>query len=280
MPHSYEDRILRVLDHIHANPAGDLSLDALSDVAAMSRFHWHRVFHGMTGETCAQAVRRVRLHRAACYLVQSDTSIAQIASLCGYPSVQSFTRAFRQGFGDTPGQFRNRGELRPLRHLKSKEDRPVYDVEVTQDPGHRLAALPHQGPYLEVGGAFEKVQGIATARELWPHAKGMIGLYYDDPNAVKEADLRSHAGLALSDDATIDAPLEEIRMDATEIARLRFKGPYAGLKAAYDYLYGVWLPESGKEPADAPVFEVYLNSPHDTAPDDLLTDICLPLKAA
>nr|MCU0854535.1 AraC family transcriptional regulator [Paracoccaceae bacterium] len=49
----YEDRLLRVLDHIAENPAGDLSLDALADVAAMSRFHWHRVFHAMTGETAA-----------------------------------------------------------------------------------------------------------------------------------------------------------------------------------------------------------------------------------
>ncbi len=39
MPSDYENRMLRVLEHIHANPAGDLSLDALADVAAMSRFH-------------------------------------------------------------------------------------------------------------------------------------------------------------------------------------------------------------------------------------------------
>ena len=43
MTNANEKRLLRVLDHIHDNPAGDLSLDALSDVAAMSRFHWHRV---------------------------------------------------------------------------------------------------------------------------------------------------------------------------------------------------------------------------------------------
>ena len=49
-----ENRMIRVLDHIHDNPAGDLSLDALADVAAMSRFHWHRVFRAITGETAAQ----------------------------------------------------------------------------------------------------------------------------------------------------------------------------------------------------------------------------------
>ena len=99
MPNLYEKRMLRVLAYIHANPAGDLSLDTLADVAAMSRFHWHRVFQAMTGETCAQATRRIRLHRAACWLVQTDDTIAQVAKRCGYPSAQSFTRAFSEAFG-------------------------------------------------------------------------------------------------------------------------------------------------------------------------------------
>ena len=38
-----------------------------------------------------------------------------------------------------------------------------------------------------------------------------------------------------------------------------------------------WLVQSGREAADAPVFEEYLNSPKDTAPADLVTEICLPL---
>ena len=65
MANDTERRVLRVLEHIHANPAADLSLDALADVAAMSRFHWHRLFRAVTGETAAQTVRRMRMHRAA-----------------------------------------------------------------------------------------------------------------------------------------------------------------------------------------------------------------------
>lgn len=52
------------------------------------------------------------------------------------------------------------------------------------------------------------------------------------------------------------------------------------MRAAYDWLYGKWLVRSGWEAADAPVFEEYLNSPRDTTPTDLMTDICLPLRAA
>ncbi len=52
------------------------------------------------------------------------------------------------------------------------------------------------------------------------------------------------------------------------------------MKWAYEWLYGEWLTQSGREPDDAPCLEVYLNNPRDTAPADLLTDICLPLKPA
>ena len=56
-----------------------------------------------------------------------------------------------------------------------------------------------------------------------------------------------------------------------------YHGPYAGLPAACDQLFGVWLPASDEEPADDPSVEVYLNSSMDTAPEDLITELHLPL---
>jgi AraC family transcriptional regulator len=58
---------------------------------------------------------------------------------------------------------------------------------------------------------------------------------------------------------------------------LTYRGPYAGLPAAYDQLFGLWLPASGRQMADHPSFEVYLNSPMDTPQADLLTELFLPL---
>ena len=54
-------------------------------------------------------------------------------------------------------------------------------------------------------------------------------------------------------------------------AVLRHKGPYSDMRAAYDWLFGEWLVRSGREPADAPVFEEYLNNPRDTPPTELRT---------
>ncbi|MCR9135100.1 MAG: AraC family transcriptional regulator [Alphaproteobacteria bacterium] len=277
MPASYEKRILRVLNYIHENPAGDLSLDRLADVAAMSRFHWHRVFHAMTGETCAQSVRRIRLHRAAAWLIHQDWSIADIAACAGYPNVQSFTRAFSEAFDISPGAFRKTGRLGPRPTQKSKGSFKMFTVEMKQIPARRLAAIFHKGAYMDSGSCYKNLASTASSLQLWPEVQGMIGVHYDDPNVVAEADLRCHAGLVISPSTTLPEGLEEVHLAGGDHAVLRFKGPYTAIKIAYDYLYGEWLPHSGRDPADAPCYESYLNAPVDTRPDDLLTDICLPI---
>jgi len=274
----YEKRMLRVIDYIFENADGDLSLDRLADVAAMSRFHWHRVFHAVTGETCAQAVRRIRLQRAACWLVQKDWPVAKVAKKAGYPNVQSFSRVFQTGFGMTPGAFRKQGKADLPLMQSTKGKRKVFTVEIRNTEDRRIVGMAHTGAYMEIGKAFEKVSAIATSRGLWPDVKSMMGLYYDDPNAVAEADLRSFAALEVSPDMALPDGLEEMSVTKGDVAVLVFKGSYSGLKTAYNYLYGEWLPNSGREMRDEPSYEVYLNSPIDTAPEELLTQICVPLK--
>lgn len=87
--------------------------------------------------------------------------------------------------------------------------------------------------------------------------------------------------MAVGLDAAFEDGLDEVNLPGGRFAVLHFKGPYAGLHKAYPYLYGEWLAGSGAgsgtEPRHAPCFEVYLNSPADTAPEDLLTDICMPI---
>ena len=275
---SYEDRMLRVLAHIHDNPAGDLSLDALADIAAMSRFHWHRVFRAMTGETCAQAVRRVRLHRAASLLVESDLPVAEVARTVGLHNVQSFTRIFKTAYGLTPAAFRDRGATPAPLHSPASGDHRMYPIDIETHPARRLAAMPHHGAYTAIGKAFESLGQILSARNLWSQTRDLVGVYHDDPEAVPEDSLRSHAGAILSGDVSVTAPLEEVLLPAGRYAVMHHSGPYAGLAAAYRWMYGTWLPQSGEVPGDHPAIEIYLNGPMDTAPDELRTDVCLPLN--
>ena len=107
---------------------------------------------------------------------------------------------------------------------------------------------------------------------------GMVGVHYSDPNVVNEDDSRAHAGLVITDQEPVPQSLEEVVLPAGPCAVLDYKGPYTAIKIAYDYLYGDWLPNSGKEPADLPPYELYLNNPMDTEESELLTNIIVPLQ--
>ena len=275
---SYETRIRRVLDYIYDNPGADLSLDALADVAAMSRFHWHRVFLAMTGESCAQAVRRVRMHRAWFWLVQTDVPLAEIAERLGYTNEQSFSRAFREIMGRTPLAARKDGKATAMKFTPRTGDPTMYDVKIGNAPPRRLAAHLHRGAYSNIAQSYDQLAAIFTARNLWPQTRGMVAIYHDDPNSVAEDQLRSHAGAEVGADFEMPEGLEEVMIGGGDTAVLTFKGAYTGLQQAYDWFYGQWLPSSGRIPADEPSYEVYLNSVMDTAPDDLLTNLCMPLQ--
>lgn len=271
-------RMMRVIDHIHDHPTADLSLDALAEVAALSRFHFHRLFRALYGETASQMVRRMRMHRAAVALRADGTSLNQIARSVGYPDRASFARAFRESHGLSPAAYRRQGGPLPLlAHPKEQEPGPMPDVTLTTHPPRQLAGLPHQGNYQLIGRAFEKLATLIAARGVATMPDGMFGVYYDDPSSVAEGDLRSHAAFEIPADTQIAPPLEKLALPGGPVAVLLHRGPYATLPESYDLLFRGWLPQSGREPADSPCYEHYLNSPATTPQDELLTEICLPL---
>ncbi|WP_324753201.1 GyrI-like domain-containing protein [Roseovarius sp. Pro17] len=98
-------------------------------------------------------------------------------------------------------------------------------------------------------------------------------------NLVAQDDLRSAACSPCSDKLELPEGTEELRRPAGIYAKLEYKGPYADMKDTYRWLYGVWLPKSGFEISERPASEAYLNSPVDTKPEDLRSDMFLPVES-
>jgi AraC family transcriptional regulator len=184
-----------------------------------------------------------------------------------------------------PAQYRNQGGHTRFQFHNKEEEVAMYDVTIKTIPASPAATIAHIGSYMQISQAFEPLYGWFGARNLLgsdtrsqiPDPRS-IGIYYDDPACVPEEQLRSRAGIIVNEDFTFEAPLEPAEIAAGPYAVLRYQGPYADMKAAYQWLYGVWLVKSGKEPGNAPAFEEYINNPRDTPPTELLTDIYLPLN--
>lgn len=276
----YIRRFTRVTEYIYANLDAELDLNRLAEVAALSPWHWHRIWQAVYGETVAATVKRLRLQRAAADLAQSSLPLDDIWPRAGYGSLAAFARAFKEAYGLPPAEYRKTGShTRFTLPTAPKGISAMRDVVIRKLASASLAVVPHQGSYMEIGRAFETLFGTLAARNLLRPGLCMKGLYYSDPSAVPEAELRSAAGILLPDaDFPVEAPLLRAELRGGDYAVLRHKGPYSDMKAAYDWLFGEWLVQSGREAADAPVLEDYLNNPREVAPTELLTDICLPLK--
>jgi AraC family transcriptional regulator len=273
----YRAQLAQVTAHIHDRLAEPLDLNQLALVADLSPFHWHRIYHALLGETVAATVRRVRLHRASGYLAQTALTVTEIARRCGYPNAQSFTRAFRQFFGQSPQAWREtRTDALPWQATAAQSP-GVWPVEIRHVPAIELAGIGHRGSYMRIGKAFETAQIHVAAQGLMRAETRWLAQYLDDPFAYPEAQLNSRAGLSMAAGTAIAPPLQRFTVGGLPCAVLRYRGPYPNMRDAYQWLYGTWLIASGHALADQPVFEEYLNSPRDTAPADLLTDVFLPL---
>jgi AraC family transcriptional regulator len=272
-------RLRRVADFIHDHLDEPLDLMRLADIACLSPYHWHRVYSGFFGESVFETVQRLRLQRAAAELIRSAAPVADIARRAGYGGAAAFSRAFAQKYGQPPARFRAlRRDLERIGPtMQGRTDMP--EIELRDSKGIRLAALPHQGDYMQISRAFTGLVGTLAGRGQMGPGMRMVGVYFSDPRITPVEERRSLAGATMEEGAPIEPPLQEFRTASGPLAVFSHRGPYAELPAAYDWLYGVWLPKSGREPADAPSFEVYLNSPMDTRPADLLTEICVPLQA-
>jgi len=262
----YQRRLDVVTDYIYAHLDDDLSLETLAHVSGFSRYHWHRIYRAVRGETAAQTVRRLRLERAAAMLTETSWPVERIAWKAGFTGTDVFSRAFLRSYRTTPSRFRIGGRPASIdslvtscgsRSTSSVREAPGWMVRVEARFGYRLAVSEHRGSYMDIGRAFSRVRDRVGAGSL------MVAIYADDPDAVPVADLRSAAGTVVDPGTEIPHDLVERMVPAGRYAIMRYIGPYSSMHAAYLWLYGQWLPSSGEEPRDHPIHRGVPHRPGD-----------------
>jgi len=291
---SYKQRILRVLIHIQNHLDEAMPLDDLAGIAHFSPFHFHRIFRGMVGESVKEHIRRLRLERAAHRLKFSDAPVTRVAFEAGYESHEAFTRAFAALFGKPPSQFREAHRSMPFPPVPSgihfSDDSRLVDfhearaadsdvmISIRSVPVMPIAFLRHVGPYDRVGESWSKLFAWAGPRGfLGPHTKA-VGVVLDDPEVTEPERLRYDAGITIDKEIKPCGEFGVQDIGGGEYAVAGHRGPYSGLGETYVKLCGQWLAAAGREPRSAPAFEIYCNSPRDTRPEDLFTEIYVPLE--
>src|SRR5260221_6471788 len=96
----------KALWYVESHLRAPLSLDEISEVAGISRFHMVRAFAAATGFSVMRYVRARRLSEAARALAAGAPDILHVTLDADYGSHEAFTRAFREHFGVTPETVR------------------------------------------------------------------------------------------------------------------------------------------------------------------------------
>lgn len=104
----HDSRIEHVIAHLRSQPERRVQLDEAAALVGLAPAYLSRLFSQATGESFRTFALRVRLQRARVLLEETSMSIGTIAQALGYDEIYLFSRQFKQHYGMSPRQIRDR----------------------------------------------------------------------------------------------------------------------------------------------------------------------------
>lgn len=280
----YYERINRVVHYINNHLDENLDISKLAEIGNYSPYHFHRIMKAYLGEPLGAYICRLRLETAVSLLLYSDESINNIAYNVGYETPSSFNKAFKKRFGINPVDYRKNNEkttiaenhkikYNAMENLKSLQPR-IKNVNTK-----KVIYARSIGNYnSSAEKAWKTVCEFAKTEKLFGFKTEFIGISHDDPKITEADKLRYDACVAITKEVRPVGEIGVQEIQAGKYAVFTHKGAYEKLENSYEYIFGKWLPESGKELRNVHSFEKYLNAPENTKPEKLRTEIYIPIQ--
>ncbi|MER5596428.1 AraC family transcriptional regulator [Streptomyces sp. NPDC002265] len=105
------ERLNQALDHLEARLDGEVDIAEVARIAAVSEYHFRRLFSALAGMPLPVYVRRRRMTLAGADVLAGEPTLLDIAVRYGYGSGEAFARAFRSVHGVGPGEARRTGAV-------------------------------------------------------------------------------------------------------------------------------------------------------------------------
>jgi AraC family transcriptional regulator len=102
-----KETISECINFIEANIYQKISLDDIAAHCSLSKYHLHRVFRSLTGQSLMEYVQARKLSSSIGEIIDTNMRIIDIAMEYGFDYEQSYIRAFRKKFGYTPLKVRS-----------------------------------------------------------------------------------------------------------------------------------------------------------------------------
>ncbi|XOB61765.1 AraC family transcriptional regulator [Campylobacterota bacterium DY0563] len=266
----YIQSVCRVILYIEQNYNNELSLDELSKIASFSKYHFHRIFKSIVGESMGEYIRRVRLQSTTLQF-KTNQKITQIAMNSGYETNASFSKAFKKHFGITPKEF--------AKNAKLKRGNKMLEPKIVELEDMDILYVRRTGEYQKCSiEAWETLINYVGKEYFIKEDVMMFGIGHDNPRITQTDKLRYDACVSWVDkNIKPEGEIQSKIIDGGKYAMFLHKGSYTELINTYDGVSD-WIVESGAQLRDLPIVEKYLNkNPITCNPEDLRTEIYIPL---
>ena len=274
----YIQRINKVVAYINDHLDESLDLKTLAEVAALSEFHFHRVFKALKGESIGAHISRLRIEAAARLLRYSALSIEDIAFNIGYEAPAALSKAFKNQYGITPTQYRTNKDIYIMKKEIINPDLALKAPKIMELEPKNLIYVALTGKYgtLDYGKAYEQLWAVVKSQKLFTKGIESICVSYDDPKITEASLQRSEVSLAIHKPAHPEGEVSCKTLAGGKYAVFFYQGSYSHLSAVYDAAMR-WVIDSEYEVREEPTFEKYLNDSRRTAQEKLKTEVYIPI---
>ena len=291
----YYMRIQRVMQYIDEHLDEHIALKELSKVACFSEYHFHRVFVACLGLTIQEYINFKRLAKAASLLLNTASPVTDIALLVGYETHAAFSKSFRQCYDLTPTEYRKMrgkgvnihipGIINPVSSRKNQNREKRSEriaCKIREVPEMKVLCITKKGFY---GGgffeaatdAFNAVNLYVTRNNLLDRIDHYLSIIPDLPYGYHDPDARIHCGFSIKGDITCDDQLDLLTIEKGRYAVFFHHGPYEYIFQTWNMAYFTCAFALEERLRDIAPFEIYLNSSTDTPPEELKTEIHIPI---
>lgn len=100
-------RIEKVFEYLNLNYSKPLTLAEAARITNMPEVSFSRFIKKRTGKTFIDSLNEIRLGHASRMLIDTTTTISEIAYSCGFNNISNFNRVFKKKKNTTPKEFRD-----------------------------------------------------------------------------------------------------------------------------------------------------------------------------
>jgi AraC family transcriptional regulator len=278
--------IEKALLFIEENLKGRINLEDIADAANLSQWYFHRLFRICTGFCVNDYMRKRRLCEASHELIYTRRPIRQIATDYQFESQAAFTRSFCSVAGLTPGRFRRQLASmihfpaisldNSFKHLKKgaiKMNQRFEKLDTIQVVGVSCRANPSESLMRLWEDFMRRMPEIRNIIE--PSKAYQVCVY--EASAPDKEEYTFIAGMSVKDFSHVPDGMLAHTVKPAEYAVFEHHGLLDTMHKSYEYIYGVWLQESGYQMADADALEIY-DERFKPGQEDSMFEIWVPLK--